>query len=161
MIERVKLVNFLSHENTEIVLEEGLTVFIGRNGAGKSSVIDAITYALYGRHTRSKDEKEEMKAPVRYGSSWGRVELDFRYLGKKFEVIREFDGKGALRRAEIRENGRLLVTGAKRGEINVSEEVSRILRLDYEKMRSSVIIQQGEIDTILKSQPQKLKELFD
>ena len=163
MIERVKLVNFLSHENTEIVLEGGLTVFIGRNGAGKSSVIDAVTYALYGRHTRSKKEKEkgEMKAPVRYGSSWGRVELDFRHLGKKYEVIREFDGKGGLRRAEIKENGRLLVAGAKRGEINVSEEVSKILRLNYERMVSSVVIQQGEIDTILKSQPKEVKELFD
>jgi len=54
VIERVKLVNFLSHENTEIVLEGGLTVFIGRNGAGKSSVIDAVTYALYGRPPRKE-----------------------------------------------------------------------------------------------------------
>jgi exonuclease SbcC len=163
VIERVKLVNFLSHESTEIVLGEGLTIFIGRNGAGKSSVIDAITYALYGRHTRSKKEKEkvEMKAPVRYGSGWGRVELDFRHLGKKYEVIREFDGKGSLRTAVIRENGRLLVTGAKRGDINVSEEVSRILRMNYDRMVSSVVIQQGEIDTILKSQPKELKKLFD
>jgi exonuclease SbcC len=163
VIERVKLVNFLSHESTEIVLGEGLTIFIGRNGAGKSSVIDAITYALYGRHTRSKKEKEkgEMRAPVRYGSGWGRVELDFRHLGKKYEVVREFDGKGSLRTAVIREKGRLLVTGAKRGDINVSEEVSRILRMNYDRMVSSVVIQQGEIDTILKSQPKELKELFD
>ena len=52
MIENVELVNFISHKDTSIQLENGVNVFIGANGAGKSSVIDAITYALYGEHTR-------------------------------------------------------------------------------------------------------------
>jgi len=81
VIERVKLVNFLSHKDTEIQLGEGLTVFIGRNGAGKSSVIDAITYALYGQHTRGKrthvrdgasQHTRGKRTHVRDGSGGGR-----------------------------------------------------------------------------------------
>ena len=155
MITRVKLVNFLSHKDTEIQLSEGLTVFIGRNGAGKSSVVDAITYALYGQHTRGK------RMHVKDGSSGGRVELDLRLFGRKYEIVREFDGKGALRKATLREDERLLVAGEKRDEAQVSEAVSRILGLDYKRMASSVVIQQGEIDAILRSDPRDLKELFD
>jgi exonuclease SbcC len=155
VIGRVKLVNFLSHANTEIEFGEGLTVFIGRNGAGKSSVIDAITYALYGQHTRGK------RTHVRDGSGGGRVELELHVAGRKYEIVREFDGKGELRAAAIREDGRLLVTGEKRDEGRVSEVVSRILGLDYDRMVSSVVIQQGEIDAILRSDPKELKELFD
>jgi exonuclease SbcC len=155
VIGRVKLVNFLSHVNTEIEFGEGLTVFIGRNGAGKSSVIDAITYALYGQHTRGK------RTHVRDGSGGGRVELELHVAGRKYEVVREFDGRGELRAAAIREDSRLLVTGEKRDEGRVSEVVSRILGLDYDRMVSSVVIQQGEIDAILRSDPKELKELFD
>jgi exonuclease SbcC len=156
VIERVKLVNFLSHANTEIELGEGLTVFIGRNGAGKSSVIDAITYALYGQHTRGKKGTH-----VRDGANRGKVELELRLSGRKYEIVREFDGRGELRAATIREDGRLLVTGEKRDESRVSKVVSSILGLNYERMKSSVVIQQGEIDAILKDDPKELKELFD
>jgi exonuclease SbcC len=156
VIERVKLVNFLSHANTEIELGEGLTVFIGRNGAGKSSVIDAITYAFYGQHTRGKKGTH-----VRDGANRGKVELELRLSGRKYEIVREFDGRGELRTAAIREDGRLLVTGEKRDDSRVSKMVSSILGLNYERMKSSVVIQQGEIDAILKDDPKELKELFD
>ena len=47
MITSVKLDNFLSHRHTELTFDNGVTVFIGGNGAGKSSIIDAMTFALF------------------------------------------------------------------------------------------------------------------
>ena len=72
MIESIRLKNFISHEDTVIELEDGINVFVGNNGAGKSSVIDAITYALYGRHTRELD-----KNLVRRGSLSSAVSVTF------------------------------------------------------------------------------------
>ena len=46
MIKTVELVNFISHSETKLDLDEGVTVFVGSNGAGKSSIIDGITFAL-------------------------------------------------------------------------------------------------------------------
>jgi len=40
MITSVKLHNFLSHKDTELSFDNGVTVFIGENGAGKSSIIE-------------------------------------------------------------------------------------------------------------------------
>ncbi|MEM2234051.1 MAG: SMC family ATPase, partial [Nitrososphaerota archaeon] len=156
MIRRVKLVNFLSHRSTEIGFDEGLTVFIGRNGSGKSSVIDAVTYALYGRHQRGKNAHI-----VRDGSSGGSVELELELGGSVFHVIRRFDGKGNLLAAAVRRDGALVVTGEKRDDERVSEAVSRLLGMSYERMTSSVLIQQGEVDAILRADPKELKQLFD
>ena len=47
MINSVELGNFLSHSDTKLEFENGVTVFVGHNGAGKSSIIDAITFALF------------------------------------------------------------------------------------------------------------------
>ncbi len=89
------------------------------------------------------------------------MELELHIADRKYLIVREFDDRGELRAAAIREDGRLLVTGEKRDEERVSETVSHILGMTYDRMVSSVIIPQGEIDAILKSDPKELKELFD
>ena len=47
MIRNVELVNFLAHSDTKLEFDSGATVFVGENGAGKSSIIDAITFSLF------------------------------------------------------------------------------------------------------------------
>lgn len=64
MITSVELGNFISHSETKLNLEEGVTVFVGRNGAGKSSIIDAITFALFGEHTRKSNKSLDRKSVV-------------------------------------------------------------------------------------------------
>ncbi|BAJ50797.1 exonuclease SbcC [Candidatus Caldarchaeum subterraneum] len=158
MIRRVRLFNFLSHRDTEISLGDGLTVFIGRNGAGKSSVVDAIVYALYGRHTRGQNANIVHDGG---GAQEGRVELDFELNRKLYKVMRRFDNKGNLKEASIREDGKLLATSERGVDRRVSDIVSGLLGMNYERMRSSVVIQQGEVDAILRADPKELKELFD
>jgi len=156
LIGRVKLVNFTCHQETEIIFPEGLTIFLGRNGSGKSSVIDAITYALYGEHSRGRNPNI-----VRRGSSGGgRVELEFDHGGSRYYVNRSFDSRGNLESAILRKDGRLLVAGERRREA-VSKAVQEILGLSYDRMRTAVVIQQGELDRIISADPRELKELFD
>ncbi len=45
-INRVRLLNFRQHENTEIVLGAGLTGIVGPNGAGKTTILEAIAWAM-------------------------------------------------------------------------------------------------------------------
>ena len=44
MIRNIELVDFLAHSNTKLEFENDATVFVGDNGSGKSSIIDAITF---------------------------------------------------------------------------------------------------------------------
>jgi len=156
VIRRVKLLNFTCHKETEIELSEGLIVFLGRNGSGKSSVIDGITYALYGRHTRGDSVNI-----VRDGAEGGRVELELEYRGSRYLIVRSFDSKGCLESAALRRDGKLLVAGERRREEAVSRAIQEILGLSYDRMRTAVIVQQGELDRILSEDPRILKALFD
>ena len=56
MLKKIELGNFLSHSDTKLKFDKGVTVFVGHNGAGKSSIIDGITFALFGEHTRSSNK---------------------------------------------------------------------------------------------------------
>ncbi len=160
MIEKIRLKDFLSHEDTEIALEDGINVFVGSNGAGKSSVIDAITYALYGKHTRDRD-----KNLVRRGASGSAVSLTFTYGEYKYAVERIIGPGGRLERAVLRQLApveRPLIAGERKqyGE-SMNQRVAALLRLDYDKMKVAAIIQQGELDSIIQYRPSQFKELMD
>ena len=160
MIENVDLINFISHKETTIQLENGVNIFIGTNGAGKSSVIDAITYALYGEHTR-----DASKNILRRGAAEGSVSVKFSVVGREYLAERKFGAGGKLESGTFRElapNARLIVAGERRqfGE-SMSGEVAKVFGLDYERMKVAAIVQQGELDAIIKYKPKELKELLN
>ena len=91
MLTEIELGNFLSHHKTKLPFDKGVTVFVGQNGAGKSSVIDGITFALFGQHTRNSN-----KGLIRRGSNQGYAKVDFTISGRAFEAVRKIDSKGTL-----------------------------------------------------------------
>ena len=160
MIENVALTNFISHRDSSLPLEDGVNVFIGPNGAGKSSILDAVTYALYGEHTR-----DAAKNLLRRGAAGGSVSVKFGIGSREYLAERKFGKGGKLEAATFREiapNPRLIVAGErKQYEESMSEEVSKAFGLDYEKMKVAAIVQQGELDAIIRYKPKELKELIN
>ena len=84
-LHALRLKNFRQHVNTEIVFESGLTGIIGPNGADKTTVLEAIAFALYawGRSTR-----EQMLSLTASGRQQMSVELEFELGRHKYKVIR-------------------------------------------------------------------------
>lgn len=162
MITRVRLHNFISHRDTDLRLGRGVTVFVGRNGAGKSAVIDGITYALYGEHTRGDNQSlVRNEAPLAFTS------VEFTVGAKQYTVERKLNAKGQLEGSVLKESAggvvRQLAAGERRqfGE-SLSAEVARVVGLDYERMRVAAIIQQGELDSIVTNfSPKQFKELVN
>ena len=68
-IERLRLVNFRQHEDTELVLGSGLTGIVGPNGAGKTTLLEAIAWALYGAEAARGTRKPSAGGRVSPGSS--------------------------------------------------------------------------------------------
>lgn len=64
--------NFRSYERADVRLGPGITVVAGRNGAGKSNLLEAIYFACTGRSCRTSNERE----CVRFGAQVLRLELD-------------------------------------------------------------------------------------
>ena len=50
------LKNFKSHANTNIDFNPGITVIVGENGAGKSTIFEGISYALFRKTTTSQND---------------------------------------------------------------------------------------------------------
>jgi exonuclease SbcC len=86
-INSIRLQNFRQHAETSISFETGLTGIIGANGTGKSTLLEAIAWALYGssaaRGTREsiKFLRAPQRAPV-------RVELEFELGAHQYRVVR-------------------------------------------------------------------------
>ena len=160
MIRSIELVNFLSHSDTKLEFDDNATVFVGQNGAGKSSIIDAITFALFGEHTRKNN-----KSLIRRGANQGFAKIEFSANGKNYQALRKIDSKGALT-AQFSENvnGELKTIAEgerKQFDESMTEQIEKTFGIDFEKLKIASIVQQGELSSIIKSKPKEFKELLN
>ena len=160
MLTEIELGNFLSHHNTKLPFDKGVTVFVGHNGAGKSSVIDGITFALFGQHTRNSN-----KGLIRRGANQGYAKVDFTISGRAFEAVRKIDSKGTLAAQFFeKKDGALvpLAAGERKqfGE-SMTKEIESLIGMDFDKLKIASIVRQGELNSIIDADPRKFKELVN
>jgi exonuclease SbcC len=169
MINDIKLHNFISHSDTHLTFNKGITILVGHNGSGKSSIIDAITFALFGEHTRKSNRNL-----VKRGSPSSSVSLDFSIGPREYVANRQLGASGqsisgkfemishGSNTANKLNNNRILISGERKqfGE-SMSAEIAKVLGMDYKKLRIAGIIQQGELNKIIETQPKEFKELLN
>src|SRR5690554_6089764 len=73
--------------NFEQLGQHGLFLIHGRTGSGKSSVLDALCFALFGKSTGEERKGEDFVTTLDRGAET-RVQLDFEHLGRKYRVTR-------------------------------------------------------------------------
>ena len=73
-VTSLRLRDFRSYASAEIALGAGLTVVHGRNGAGKTNLLEALYFGCTGRSCRTSNEREV----VRFGATTARVEVGLR-----------------------------------------------------------------------------------
>jgi exonuclease SbcC len=160
MITSVELGDFLSHSETKLGFENGVTVFVGHNGAGKSSIIDALTFALFGQHTRKSN-----KGLIKRGSTQGFSKVEFEVNGKQYQAVRKIDSKGVLaaKLSEKFQDETIEIAAGERKQFgeSMTHEVEKIIGLDFEKLKIASIVQQGELNSIIKAKPKEFKELLN
>ena len=160
MIESVELGNFLSHNDTKLEFGDGVTVFVGHNGAGKSSIIDAITFSLFGQHTRKSN-----KGLIRRGQNQAYTTINFSINGRKLQATRKIDNKGTLSSQflEQSETEWIPIAQGERKQFgeSMTKKVEEFIGLDFEKLKIASIVQQGELNSIIKAKPKEFKELMN
>ena len=160
MITSVELGNFLSHSDTKLEFDNGVTVFVGNNGAGKSSIIDCITFALFGSHTRKSN-----KGLIKRGSNQGFAKVNFSINGKEFQAERKIDSKGSLSAqfSEKSDGNWIRIAAGERKQFgeSMTKEVEKRIGLNFEKLKIASIVQQGELNSIIKAKPKEFKELLN
>lgn len=81
-VESLRLRDFRSYAAAEVALGEGLTVVVGRNGAGKTNLLEALYVGCTGRSCRASADREM----VRFGAEAARVEVRVRAQGVAHEL---------------------------------------------------------------------------
>ncbi len=164
MIKDIHLRDFISHKDTKLEFCKGITIFIGHNGSGKSSIIDALTFVLFGKHTRKSNRNL-----VRRGANSAMVQVNFMLNSKEFQATRALTSTGSQAFSQFSltfDGGKAInkpIVGGERKQFgeSMSGEIAKVLGLDYDKLRVAAVVQQGELVRIVEAQPKEFKELLN
>jgi DNA repair protein SbcC/Rad50 len=156
IIDRIILKNFKRFREQEIRFRDGITGIVGNNGTGKSSIVEAILFALYGVQATgiSGDYIVSSFASQKENCE---VRLDFRIGGDNYTVIRSFKkGKTVQHDARFYRGTSLRATGVSQ----VETEVRRVLGMGPVDFRNTIYAAQKDLLTLLENTPGKRKEWF-
>jgi len=163
MITGVKLKNWKSHLESDLRFGEGTNVLVGMMGAGKSAVLDAITYALFGtlptvQTRRIKLEDLIMSRPRPMDSA--EVEVSFIAPdGCEYSVKRVIQRGSGTSLSELRKvNGELIESPS---STRVSEAIQSLMKLDYDLFERAIYSEQNRLDYFLTLPKGKRMESID
>ena len=88
ILSSLRVENFKKYRSYSIEFRDGLTGIIGKNGSGKSTIFEAIVYALYGEFKRKR--KDSLKNVDASSKDHVLIELEFELNGATYIVKREF-----------------------------------------------------------------------
>jgi len=133
-LQRLRLVNFRQHADTEIVFGDGITGIIGPNGSGKTSLLEAIAWAMYGNPAArgDKDSIRNLRAKARAPM---RVELEFSLGNGTYVVERK------LNEATLHENGIVVANSIK----EVTARLQRVLGMTYDEFFNTYFTGQKDL----------------
>lgn len=134
----------------------------GDTGAGKSTILDAMTYALYGETSGDERDGEQMRSQYAKADSETLVEFDFDLAGKTYSVIRrpgfyrpKIRGEGGDVKISSKAEVYLVEEGKKAlidsGVSKVDAFIVKILGFSAAQFRQVVVLPQGKFDRLLKA----------
>ncbi|HYO87488.1 MAG TPA: SMC family ATPase, partial [Candidatus Limnocylindrales bacterium] len=155
---RLELKNFLAYRDPVTVLFEGLQLacLTGPNGAGKSSLLDGITWALWGE-ARGVVRVDEL---IHHGQEEMQVQLDFTHEGKLYRVLRKRSrkGRGSSTLDFFAHNGDDGWTSNAEPTITATQRrIDDLLRLNFKTFTHSAFLQQGKADSFTNLGPAERK----
>lgn len=148
----------------EPLASAGLFAITGPTGAGKSTILDAVTLALYGRAARyGKEKSPEHMMSKNTGEC--SAEVEFEVSGVNYRAVWQRHRSGNSSGGKIQppkryiydEVGQSLVRGAKEAE----HEIEKLIGLDYERFLRSALLAQGEFARFLKAKPDERADLLE
>lgn len=152
-LKRIELSNFRSHESTVFEpTDEGITSISGKNGAGKSTIVDAIAWTLYG--VKPKGVKKH-SAFIREGAVVGKdktyATIEMNVGGREIKVERRLVNKGATTECEVFEKNSKdeWVTIAGPSVTHAEPEIRKLVKMDKNGFLAAVLVQQKQVDQLI------------
>ena len=153
----------IDFENRKI--DKGLLLISGDTGAGKTTIFDAICYALYGQTSGETRTANSLRSDWASPDIDTYVDLEFYYKGKLYEVRRspeysrrKKNGEGETRQAPTAEfdlDGRIITKVT-----DVTKGIEQLIGLDYKQFRQVAMLSQGEFTKFLLASSEEKTTIF-
>ena len=165
---RLELEGFTSFRERTVVSFENTDLFVltGATGSGKSSLIDAMVFALYGSVPRYGDRR--LVAPViSQGMLRARVRLDFEAGGRNLTAVRlvqrTASGGASTKEARLEQCGRdgspSLTLASTADDLSATIE-GEVIGLGLDHFTKCVVLPQGEFATFMRAKPRERQDLL-
>ncbi|NPV55765.1 MAG: SMC family ATPase [Anaerolineae bacterium] len=155
---RMEVSGFLSYLDTVVVdfTPFDLACISGSNGAGKSSLLDAMTWALFGEARKRDDSLLNARS-----QDGARVVFDFDYEGLEYRIVRaKAPGKTALLDFFSRRPDGAWHTLSEHAMRATQERIQNTIRLDYETFTNASFFLQGRADQFTQQNASKRKQIL-
>lgn len=157
----LELEGFTAFRDLQTISFEDLDLFVitGPTGAGKSSLLDAMVFALFGKVPRMG--AHGLGDLVSHGLAQARIKLEFSVGGQRYRVARRLAKGGTTSATFERADGadwRPDVEGS--GVRAVDRRVIELLKLDFDAFTRAVVLPQGEFQRFLRGEPDKRREVL-
>lgn len=146
-------------------IDRGLLLITGDTGAGKTTIFDAVCYALYGQTSGETRTANSLRSDWASADVETYVDLEFYYKNKLYEVRRspeyvrkKKNGDGETKQAptaEVNIDGRVVT---KVGD--VTKEIETLIGLDYKQFRQVAMLSQGEFTKFLLASSDEKTTIF-
>ena len=165
---KLSLKNFLSYgENEQTINFEPyhLICLSGKNGHGKSALLDAITWAVWGHARKISGSFKSDEYLVHLGKTHMRVIFDFIFNGEKYRIRREYaksHGKpySGLDFGIIDINTQRFKPLTGKTIRSTQKIIEQIIGIDYESFINSAFLRQGNANEFSKKSPKERKEIL-
>ncbi len=163
---KLQLKNFLSYGATLQTIDFSpyhLICLSGKNGHGKSALLDAITWAIWGQARKISGVAKADNHLLRLGQQQMLVILDFEFNQQVYRIRREFaltHGKqyASLDFALIESEKTVSLTNKTIRETQATIEAT--LGLDFESFINSAFLRQGQSNEFSKKSPKERKDIL-
>ncbi|MBD7910857.1 MULTISPECIES: AAA family ATPase [Clostridium] len=159
---------YAKEEVIDFQLLNGKNIFLitGSTGAGKTTIFDAISYALFGEASGSARENDSLRSDFSAADRLTFVELDFELRGQKYHIRRipqqlkpKVKGEGFTTQSSEAEL--ILPDGkVKTGNNNVSNKINELLGINKEQFKQIVMLPQGEFKKLLLADSKEREIIF-
>ena len=161
IFKKLELKNFKSHANTTLDFNPGISLIVGENGAGKSSIFEAITFALFKVYS-AKTITDLVRSNKNIGDKIEMmVKLTFYTNNHEYRVERSVTlAKSSKSTSELYKitNGHEEIIAS--GNKAVDNEIEIILSMDSSTFLNAIHIRQGEIADLIDKTPATRKKLI-
>ena len=156
IIKKVQLENYRSHSNITVEFTKGVNLILGKNGRGKTSILEAISTVMF--NTKDRSGKETGKSYIKFGEKSSKVEIDFiANDGREYNLKTEFF-KTKPKKQTLKDIIGSEYDGAIQEKL---EELCGIKKGFEETYENIVIAKQNEFINIFKAKPKDREEIFN